>query len=55
MVMFIGILPFIVLACVATARGQSMWYMLWGFLSWTGVIIGLLVMIALPQRTQQRL
>lgn len=47
---FFGI-PFVVLWKVATARSQSTAYVLWGFLGWLGLIIGLLMMVAMPKRS----
>lgn len=51
--LFFGI-PFIVLGMVASRRGQSMAYMLWGFLGLLGVIIGLLMMMAMPPKDARR-
>jgi hypothetical protein len=39
--------PFIVLYLVAEAWGQSKLHVLWGFLSWTGLIAGIIVMAIL--------
>ena len=47
--LFFGV-PFIVLWKVAQARGQSAAYTLWGLLGWLGLIIGLLIMMAMPKR-----
>jgi hypothetical protein len=44
----VAVLPFVVLGMVASRRGQSMAYMFWGLLGWLGVIIGLLMMMAMP-------
>jgi hypothetical protein len=41
-------LPCIVLWRVAVARGQSAVYALWGLLGLVGLVIGLLIMIAMP-------
>jgi hypothetical protein len=47
-----AIIPFIVLYFVADAWGQSKLHVFWGFLSWTGLIAGIIVMAIL--RGQQR-
>lgn len=43
--------PFIVLYLVAEAWGQSKLHVLWGFLSWTGLIAGIIVMAILRGQT----
>lgn len=42
------IVPFVVLAKVSAARGQSSMYILWGLLGIPGLIAGLLMMMAMP-------
>jgi len=49
-----AVVPFVVLGTVASRRGQSMAYMFWGLLGWLGVIIGLLMMMAMPSRDVRR-
>jgi len=44
------LLPMAVLYRVAKARGQSGAYAWWGVLSLLGLVIGLLMLIAMPQR-----
>jgi hypothetical protein len=39
--------PFIVLYLVAESWGQSKLHVFWGFLSWTGLIAGIIVMAIL--------
>jgi hypothetical protein len=46
------IIPFVVLYLVADAWGQSKLHVFWGFLSWTGLIAGIIVMAIL--RGQER-
>ncbi len=43
-------IPIIVLWRVAVARGQSAIYCLWGLLGLLGLVIGLLIMIAMPSK-----
>ena len=50
----VAVVPFVVLGTVASRRGQSMAYMFWGLLGWLGVIIGLLMMMAMPSRDVRR-
>ncbi len=45
------VVPAIVLWRVAGARGQTRLHILWAILGWMGLIIGLLVMIAMPRRS----
>ena len=49
-VALVAVVPFVVLGMVASRRRQSMAYMFWGLLSWLGVIIGLLMMMAMPPK-----
>ena len=46
-------LPVGVLWKVAVARGQSRAYAFWGILGWLGLIIGLLMMVAMPRRSRR--
>lgn len=46
-------IPMSTLWRVASARGQPSRYMLWGLLSYAGLVIGLLVLLAMPRRTKQ--
>ncbi len=41
-------IPMLTLWRVAVARGHGANYALWGLLSWAGLVIGLLVLIATP-------
>jgi Zn-dependent protease len=50
----VAVVPFVVLGVVASRRGQSMAYMFWGLLGWLGVIIGLLMMMAMPPQDVRR-
>jgi len=55
LILLLGLaLPFGVLGMVASRRGQSAAYVLWGLLSWLGVIIGLLMMIAMPRKNESQ-
>lgn len=49
LVVFGLVVPIGVLYRVAGARGQSSRYALWGLLSYVGLVIGLLVLIAMPK------
>lgn len=44
--------PMAVLGRVAAARHEPSTWALWGLLSWAGVLIGLLMMIASPRKPQ---
>ncbi|MCC6380860.1 MAG: hypothetical protein IT304_00050 [Dehalococcoidia bacterium] len=44
----------VTLASVASARGQSKWYALWGVLGLFGLAVGLLLMLALPAHPGSR-
>lgn len=48
-VALVGI-PMGVLSWVAGQRGQSRRFALWGVLSYVGLLVGLLVMLAVPTR-----
>lgn len=52
LVVFLGI-PVWTLRYVARSRGQSERFVLWGLLSYLGLVIGILVMIATPQAQQR--
>ena len=48
-------IPMMALRIVARARGQSPnHFMLWGLFSYLGLIVGLLVMIAMPARAADK-
>ena len=51
---FFFALPMLVLFQVSKARGLTRAHTLWGLLSFLGLIIGLLVMIAMPTRRRRR-
>jgi len=48
--LLVAAVPVVVLGMVASRRVQSMAYMFWGLLGWLGVIIGLLMMMAMPRK-----
>lgn len=48
-ILFLAI-PMGTLAWVAGQRGQSRRFAMWGLLSYAGLVIGLLVMMAVPRR-----
>lgn len=50
----VAVVPFVVLGMVASRRGQSTAYIFWGLLGWLGVIIGLLMMMAMPPKDARR-
>ena len=50
----VWLLPVFTLYSVAGSRGQSRRYAFWGLLSWLGLIVGLLVMIATPTPKEER-
>lgn len=49
-ILLVFLIPMGVLYRVAKARGQEGRYGLWGLLSYPGLIIGLLVMMAMPRQ-----
>ena len=49
-IMLVWALPIGVLVAVAARRGQSRAYGLWGLLGLIGLVIGLLMMIAMPKK-----
>ena len=51
--LLVFIVPMGVLFRVASARGQSARFSLWGLLSYAGLIIGLLIMLAMPRSTKK--
>lgn len=48
------LLPFVVLAVVADARGQSKAFALFALFSWPGFLIGLFILLISPDRKQER-
>jgi hypothetical protein len=42
------LVPFVVLALVARNRRRSQAFALWGFMSWLGMIIGLVILLVTP-------
>lgn len=49
LVLLVWLIPMGVLYRVANARGQEGRYALWGLLSYAGLIVGILVMMAMPR------
>jgi hypothetical protein len=49
-VLLVFALPIFILWKVASARGQTHAYALWGILGFVGLIVGLLIMMAMPRK-----
>lgn len=46
--------PALALSYVAAARGKSRWFALWGALSYLGMLIGLIMLVATPSKAIPR-